>query len=53
MRVSDQEYLKRRVFDETQAALRAADPHVAAVHVHLAQQYVKTLNEAKPPPPRH
>jgi len=46
----DEDYLKRRVFDETRAALRAADPHVAAVHVHLAQQYVKTLNEAKPRP---
>jgi hypothetical protein len=48
----DEDYLRRRVFDETRAALRAADPHVAAVHVHLAQQYVKTLNEAKAPPPR-
>ena len=52
MRVSDEEYLRRRVFDETRAALRAGDPHVAAVHVQLAQQYVKTLNEAKSPP-RH
>ena len=43
----DQDYLRRRVFDETQAALRAVDPHVAAIHVHLAQRYVTTLNEAK------
>jgi hypothetical protein len=50
MQVYDLDYLRRRVFDETRAALHAADPHVAAVHVHLAQQYVKTLNEAKGPP---
>ena len=52
MQVSDLDYLRRRVFDETQAALRASDPHVAAVHVRLAQQYVKTLNEAKRPAAR-
>ncbi len=52
MHLSDQDYLRRRVFDETQAALRSPDPHVAAVHVHLAQQYVKTLNEARVPPLR-
>jgi hypothetical protein len=52
MHVSDEDYLRRRVFDETRAARRAADPHVAAVHVHLAQQYVKTLNEAKAAPLR-
>ncbi|HEX8214139.1 MAG TPA: hypothetical protein VF582_01560 [Allosphingosinicella sp.] len=52
MHPSDQAYLRRRVFDETRAALRAPDPHVAAIHVHLAQQYVKTLNEAQPAPLR-
>ena len=50
MHGSDEDYLRRRVFDETQAALRAPDPHVAAIHVRLAQQYVKTLNEAKAAP---
>ncbi|HEV2080272.1 MAG TPA: hypothetical protein VGR19_10325 [Allosphingosinicella sp.] len=41
----DQAYLRKRVRDETRAALRASDPHVAAVHVQLAQRYVQTLNE--------
>lgn len=41
----DQDYLRKRVRDETRAALRAPDPHVAAVHVQLAQRYVQTLNE--------
>jgi len=50
MHLADQDYLRRRVFDETRAALRAPDPHVAAIHVHLAQQYVKTLNETKAQP---
>ena len=50
MRNRDEDYLKRRVFDETKAALRAEDPHVAAIHVHLAQQYVKSLNEARSAP---
>ena len=49
MRKRDQDYLRQRVFDETSAALRAPDPHVAAVHVQLAQRYVQTLNEARSP----
>jgi len=40
----EQEYLTRRVFDETSAALAAPDPHVAAVHVQLAKEYVECLN---------
>ena len=44
MQHQEQEYLKRRVFDETSAALHAADPHVAAIHVQLAKQYVECLN---------
>jgi len=52
MQDRDEDYLRRRVFDETRAALRAVDPHVAAVHVHMAQQYVKTLNEARASAPR-
>ncbi len=50
MRKRDQDYLRKRVFDETGAALRAADPQVAAVHVQLAQLYVQTLNEARSAP---
>ena len=46
---SNADYFKKRVFDETRAALRAPNPRVAAIHVHLAQQYVKSLNEATPP----
>jgi hypothetical protein len=49
MRKGDEDYLRKRVRDETRAALRAPDPHVAAVHVQLAQRYVQTLNEARSP----
>ena len=46
----NQDYLRKRVFDETRAALKAPDPRVAAIHVYLAQQYVKSLNETKTGP---
>jgi hypothetical protein len=48
---SDRKYLKGRVYDETRAALLAGDPHVAAVHVRLAREYVDALNRDELPDP--
>lgn len=42
---SDRDYLTKRVYQETRAALRCQDPRAAAAHVELANRYLAQLNE--------